>query len=421
MVTHALPALKMSTATTSPISSPPKKRSACQLLPFSEDNNNEAIAATKDSNIVEGERPTPEMKESLFSPDRSRLDHDLESAHLGGRFTSEDPATKRPRLGSPVDGDYDSDEDCLSGNDGDNAALGENSSKKGEVVDSDCEMMSVESFNFDSSESETEEDQDDDKDQANINGTISRRFNANLVVESIERGQPVLDQVEGRDVVLVVGKTGTGKSTLIQAIAGRKFQKYEHMCSFNQKSEMITATKIVYEAVDPIPGFEIGHEKMSKTASIGCYDPFESFPSGSENHARGSKSQLLYVDSPGFEDTNGQEADIATSVMLSQVASRCRSLRFVIMISYVSLLEDRGGSMRSVLRLIRSFAKDFHEEKQSFMFLFTHSNEITGVPDSIEGAKTSLQNEIVSHVLCIIFSRLRGLKIETEPLSKLFL
>ena len=403
MLTHALPALQMSSATTSPISSPHKKRSPSQLLPLFEDNNtsNEAIAAsTKDSNIVEDERPAAEMTESLFSPDRSRLAHDLESAHLGGRFTSEDPASKRPKFGSPVDGDYyDSDEDIPSGNDDDNTARNQNCSKKGEAVDSDCEMMSVDTFNFDSSESETEEDQGgDDEDQENSNGTISRRFNANLVVESIERGQHVLDQVEGRDVVLVVGKTGTGKSTLIQAIAGRKFQKYEHTCSFNQKSEMITATKIVYEAEDPLSGFEIGHEKMSKTASIGCYDPFEfePFPSGSENHTRGLKSQLLYVDSPGFEDTNGQEADIATSVMLSQVASRCRSLRFVIMISYVSLLEDRGGSMRSVLRLIRSFAKDFHEEKQSFMFIFTHSNEITGVPDSIEGAKASLQNEIVS-------------------------
>ena len=111
---------------------------------------------------------------------------------------------------------------------------------------------------------------------------------------------------------------------------------------------------------------------------------------------KGSASNLVYVDSPGFEDTNGQEADIATSVMLSQVAKRCRSLRFVIMISFVTLLEDRGGAMRSVMRLIRSFTKEFKDERQSFLFLFTHSNEVMGVPDSIEGAKTHLQNELVS-------------------------
>lgn len=82
--------------------------------------------------------------------------------------------------------------------------------------------------------------------------------------------------------------------------------------------------------------------------------------------------------------------------MLNQVAKRCRSLRFIVMISYVSLLEDQEGAMRSVLRLIRSFPKEFDKEKQSFLFLFSHSNEIVGVPDSIEGAKSCLQNKIVS-------------------------
>jgi hypothetical protein len=104
----------------------------------------------------------------------------------------------------------------------------------------------------------------------------------------------------------------------------------------------------------------------------------------------------MFVDSPGFEDTGGPEGDIATSVLLSQVASRCKSLRFVIMINYVSLLEDRGGSMRSVLKLIRSFTGDFDKDKRNFMFLFTHSNEIKIVPDDIDGAKVCLYDEIVS-------------------------
>ncbi len=176
---------------------------------------------------------------------------------------------------------------------------------------------------------------------------------------------------------------------MIQAIAGRKIQETEYECEISQGDGFATATKVVYEAVDPIPGFKIGHAKVSKTMNIACFDPCR----GIDN---GESSRLLFVDSPGFEDTKGHEADIATSIMLSEVAKRCRSLRFVIMISYVSLLEDRGGSMRAVLRLIRNFAKDFSTEKQSFLFLFTHSNEIAGVPDTIEGAEKCLHDEIVS-------------------------
>ena len=132
--------------------------------------------------------------------------------------------------------------------------------------DGDYDMVSVDTFDFiSSSDSEMDEVEDNAK---NVN-MISRQFDVNLVVKSIERGEPVLEQVRGKDVVLVVGKTGTGKSTLIQAIAGRKLIETEYSSTFIQQrsTPLNTVGKVVYEAVDPLPGFEIGHVKMSKTAS----------------------------------------------------------------------------------------------------------------------------------------------------------
>ena len=123
----------------------------------------------------------------------------------------------------------------------------------------------------------------------------------------------------------------------------------------------------VFEAVDSLPEFQVGHVKTSMTKNINCY-----FRPGSGT-ARG---EVAYLDSPGFEDTDGHEIDIATSVMLSKVAQRCHSLRFVILVNYVSLLEDRGGAMRAVLKLCRSFVQDFSEKQMSFMFLFTHTDQI---------------------------------------------
>jgi len=317
----------------------------------------------------------------------------LEATHLEGAGEDglSDPAAKRPRVGSSSDAAAVARAPNGDAEDDDMKSI--SSSKKsddewtrgGLGSDGGDDMMSVETFDFSSADSECGDGHEGTN--TSNNGNLSRPFDAKLVVQGIERGEPVLDKVDGRDVVLVVGKTGTGKSTLIQAIAGRTLQETKHTCGIVRGNE-ITVDKIVYEAVDPLVGFEIGHGKTSKTASIGCYD---APPCVDKAEGAG----LLYVDSPGFEDTNGQEADIATSVMLSEVAKRCRSLRFVIMISYVSLLEDRGGAMRSVLRLIRSFAKDFYEEKKSFMFLFTHSNEIAGVPDSIEGARSCVEKEVI--------------------------
>jgi translation initiation factor 1 (eIF-1/SUI1) len=88
--------------------------------------------------------------------------------------------------------------------------------------------------------------------------------------------------------------------------------------------------------------------------------------------------------------------DIATAVMTAAVASRSRSVVFIILINYASLMEDRGGAMRSVLKLVRTFFPDFGKSQQSFMFLFTHTDEIKSIPeDDLDAARQAVHDEIL--------------------------
>ncbi len=71
-------------------------------------------------------------------------------------------------------------------------------------IDSDDEMESVVSFDFDSDDEMKEADE-----FQSTAGTISSQFDVNLISDSIQRAESVLEQVENKNVVLVVGKTGT--------------------------------------------------------------------------------------------------------------------------------------------------------------------------------------------------------------------
>ncbi|KAL7555469.1 hypothetical protein ACA910_006131 [Epithemia clementina (nom. ined.)] len=209
-------------------------------------------------------------------------------------------------------------------------------------------------------------------------------FDMHRLKECMDNGAAALDQVADKHVVLVLGKTGVGKSLLFQGIAGRTISE----AVVKHASCGQTVEKKVFVAKDELPGFEIGHAKKSMTKSIRCFIP-ESSPGS-------TKGKCLYVDSPGSEDTDGPEIDVATSVMINQVVRRCKSLRFVFLINYVSLLEDRGSSMRAVLKLIKIFVDNFIENKTSFMFLFTHTNEIKEIPeDNLSGARDCLLKELI--------------------------
>ena len=230
--------------------------------------------------------------------------------------------------------------------------------------------MDVESFSF-GSESEC------DREEANATRTpeLASSFDIKMLQTVVEASAGALDIVTGKDVVMVAGKTGksklgrasfcrcfrltfkciisshlyigVGKSTLLQGIAGKTIVEIEHTTSFSGE----VATKSAFDAKDALPAFEIGHSKKSKTNAISAL-------------VRGvGDNEVVYLDTPGFEDTNGVEMDIATAALLSQVAKRCKSLKFVIIIHCASLLEDRGGAFRAVLKFARAFVEDFDKSK----------------------------------------------------------
>eukprot|EP01031_Cornospumella_fuschlensis_P024805 gene24805-29975_t len=164
-------------------------------------------------------------------------------------------------------------------------------------------------------------------------------------------GKEEVEALRGKDVVLIIGKTGVGKSTFIQFIHGVKFSRFQHGGK-------------LYDAVNKeevLEEFVIGHVERSTTKQIRSYV---------------SPSGLVFCDLPGYKDTDDYNVDVATSLWIRKIANICKSLRFVFLIHYAALEENRGEPFRDLMKLIAGLINEKYEAAmRSSLILFTHLSD----------------------------------------------
>src|SRR5689334_14637109 len=116
---------------------------------------------------------------------------------------------------------------------------------------------------------------------------------ANQVIKLIEDGKKAIDsQSITSEVVLFIGMTGSGKSTLINYLSGKQLE------SFSLTGGITYRLRVKAPATE-LPGITIGH-----STSISCTKyPVAYRPSG---------ESYSYIDTPGFGDT-GRDKDKDTN------------------------------------------------------------------------------------------------------------
>jgi energy-coupling factor transporter ATP-binding protein EcfA2 len=167
-----------------------------------------------------------------------------------------------------------------------------------------------------------------------------------------KEGNEEISSLQGMDVILIIGKTGVGKSSLIQMIHGVKLHRSPGVMAYEPvNSEML------------LDDFKIGNIERSQTKSVRSYRC--SFD-----------KQLVFCDLPGYKDTDSYHIDIATSVWIYQIAKVCKSLRFVFMIHGATLEEDKGDLFRDLMDLLTKLMRnDPMEIGKGMLVLFTHMSD----------------------------------------------
>ena len=122
-----------------------------------------------------------------------------------------------------------------------------------------------------------------------------------------------------QDVVIILGKTGSGKSTLINLLSGRPLFPQQH------------EGRIVLDSPNPLPGITIGHNIQAET---------------SVPHSWMHDDNTLYWDCPGFNDNRPNEYAIANAFIIKKLFDICgnnggRGCKIVLVVSEASLEAPR--------------------------------------------------------------------------------
>jgi len=175
----------------------------------------------------------------------------------------------------------------------------------------------------------------------------------------IREGLMSQKNLKGNRLSFLFGKTGAGKSTTMHFLAEVKILKT--MIATAKNNLGFSAQKEVLTPQTELPGFELGHEKKSKTKIVRAYEhTFEG-------------EVLFLVDTPGYLDLRGPEMDISHSVCINWAITNSASVLPIFLVPYDSIC----GSSKDGLALINQFIVDLFPNLEMalkhLVIWFTHA------------------------------------------------
>lgn len=190
-------------------------------------------------------------------------------------------------------------------------------------------------------------------------------------VEAFQRVQVA----DGKDMVLIIGNTGSGKSTAINYLLG---------CNMKQVKNSTNSKQIIIVDDAEIEYARIGHSISSQTQ----------FPEAFQV----KNADFVYCDFPGFSDNRGIEQQICTAISAQMAIRTARSVRSImVFIDYVTMDVDRYASLRKLAITLANFFKEPEIVRNYLYFVFTKIPRF----DSITGQEIP-KGQIKEEIKCKI-------------------
>lgn len=163
----------------------------------------------------------------------------------------------------------------------------------------------------------------------------------------LEEGVPKITSAAEKDLVMVIGNTGSGKSTAIKYLTGSK------MCRVKRGGKWV---------IEPIDGAsaDICHRTTSGTL----------YP-----EAQAGQGDLVFGDFPGFLDNRSKEARICASICTELAVKKANSVKSIIVaVDYKEIDTLRGQGFKRLSLTLANLFKNTEEVASSILFLITKTD-----------------------------------------------
>ena len=211
-----------------------------------------------------------------------------------------------------------------------------------------------------------------------------RTFDIEGMLELFNKTIETGEQVAGKDICLVLGRTGAGKSTTIHFLAGstmRQDKSTNHISPVNVTNEYLKKIETEYRVAGSVTSHISGVPINLRDAGVKV------------GRSKLSKNNVTLCDSPGFDDTSGPEVDTANGLGIVRGVSKVNSAKMLVVLSFGDL-DTRMKGMRQVAHTLAKIVPDFSDHLQCISFIFTkmpNNMTITVLKNNVKKAADELE------------------------------
>lgn len=221
----------------------------------------------------------------------------------------------------------------------------------------------------------------------------SDRQNFEKLSEILVKGDPIIKKAQDKNLILVLGDTGAGKSTVINYLLGYKMKNVlNEETLINEASPFRKCDDGSYEPIPKkadgtydispevfaMPGETIG-SSTTLFPNILRADGQKLFPQILAVSEEGSES--YYCDCPGFSDNRGEIYKVCASVLTESVVRVARNVKVMVVVDDKSMQTKRGEGLAD---LGKTLGEVFHWKSEEPVPILFVINKLGDVADYIK-------------------------------------